>query len=145
VTIDPGAFALSRRDGSLVALNVAASVVDAKTVTVLTFTGPDVVGGSLTDGAYTLTIHADRVHDRWGRELDGDEDGAAGGDRADGLFRLFGDADGDGDADGLARDRFRSAFHTNAGEPGYLWYFDFDGDGDVDGRDNGRFSRRFGR
>ena len=145
MTLDPGAFELRRQDGSLVELNVAASVVGGKTVAVLTFAGPEFVGGSLADGSYTLTVRADRVHDRWGRELDGDGDGSAGGDRVDGFFRLFGDADGDGDVDRLDRDLFRSAFKTSAGEAGYLWYFDFDGDGDVDGRDNGQFNRRFGQ
>ena len=94
---------------------------------------------------YTLTVLADRVHDRWGRELDGDGDGDAGGDRVDRFHRLFGDADGDGDVDGLDRDRFRAAFGTTEADTGYLWYFDFDGDGDVDGRDNGQFNRRFGQ
>jgi hypothetical protein len=47
--------------------------------------------------------------------------------------------------DGHDRDLFRSAFKKDAGEAGYLWYFDFDGDGDVTGRDNGEFNRRFGR
>jgi acetyl esterase/lipase len=144
VTVDPGAFELRRQDGSLVGLSVAASEVDGRTVAVLTFTGADIVGGSLADGHYTLTVRADRVHDRWGRELDGDGDGSAGGDRVDSFFRLFGDADGDGHVDGQDRDLFRSAFHTTAGEPGYLWYFDYDGDGDVDGRDNSQFNRRFG-
>ena len=110
---------------------------------VLTFAGPEFVGGSLADGGYTLTVLADRVHDRWGRELDGDGDGSAGGDRADGFSRLFGDSDGDGDVDRRDRDRFGSAFGTGAADAGYLWYFDFDGDGDVDGRDNGQFNRRF--
>ena len=142
VILDPGAFELSRPDGSPIELNVAASVVDGRTVAVLTFAGTDLVGGSLADGSYTLTIRADRVHDRFGRELDGDGDGVAGGDRADGVVRLFGDADGDGDVDGQDRDRFRSAFGTS--DAGYLWYFDFDGDGDVDGLDNGQFNRRFG-
>jgi hypothetical protein len=145
VTIDAGAFGLSRQDGSPVELTVAASVVDGRTVAVITFAGPDVVGGSLADGSYTLTVRADRVHDRWGRELDGDGDGSAGGDRVDGFHRLFGDSDGDGDVDRQDRERFRSAFRTSAGEAGYLWYFDFDGDGDVDGRDNGQFNRRFGQ
>jgi hypothetical protein len=99
----------------------------------------------LADGNYTLTVRADRVHDRWGRELDGDGDGSAGGNRVDGFHRLFGDSDGDGDVDWLDRQLFRSAFKTNAGEAGYLWYFDFDGDGDVDGPDNGQFNRRFGQ
>jgi hypothetical protein len=142
--LDPGAIELRRQDGSLVDTEFSISLVDGKTVAVLTFAGSGFVGGSLADGSYTLTVLADRVHDRFGRELDGDDDGVAGGDRAEGFSRLFGDADGDGDVDGRDRDRFRSAFKTSAGEPGYLWYFDFDGDGDVDGRDNGQFNRRFG-
>src|SRR5207244_40005 len=115
VTVDAGAFGLSRQDGSPVGLTVAASLVNGRTVAVLTFAGPDVVGGSLADGRYALTVRADRVHDRWGRELDGDADGSAGGDRVDGFHRLFGDSDGDGDVDWADRDRFRSAFKTAAG------------------------------
>jgi len=120
-------------------------VLSGQTVAVLTFVGREFVGGSLADGNYALTVLADRVHDRWGRELDGDGDGSAGGDRADGFFRLFGDSDGDGDVDWQDRDLFGLAFRKCAGEAGYLWYFDFDGDGDVDGLDNGQFSRRFGQ
>jgi hypothetical protein len=143
--LDPGAIELRRQDGSLVGAQLSISLVGGKAVAVLTFSGAEFVGGSLADGTYTLTVRADRVHDRYGRELDGDGDGSAGGDRADALFRLFGDSDGDGDVDRQDRDRFRAAFKTSAGEPGYVWYFDFDGDGDVDGRDNGQFNRRFGR
>ena len=143
--LDPAAIELRRQDGSLVSARLAVSVVGGKTVAVLTFAGTEFVGGSLADGRYTLTIRADRVHDRWGRELDGDGNGSPGGDRVDGFCRLFGDGDGDGDADQQDRDRFRSSFHTTATDAGYLWYFDFDGDGDVDGRDNGQFNRRFGQ
>jgi hypothetical protein len=107
-------------------------------VAVLAFAGPEFVGRSLADGSYTLTVLADRVHDRWGRDLDGD--GSAGGDRSDGISRLFGDSDGDGDVDGRDREQFRAALRTEAA---YLWYFDFDRDGDVDGRDNGQLNRRF--
>ena len=113
--LDPGAIELRRQDGSLVDAQVSISLVGGKTVAVLTFAGPEFVGGSLADGSYTLTVRADRVHDRWGRELDGDGDGSAGGDRVDGFSRLFGDADGDGDVDGQDRDRFRSAFGTTRG------------------------------
>jgi hypothetical protein len=142
--LDPGAIELRRQDGSLVDAQVSISLIGGKSVAALTFDGPEFVGGSLADGTYTLTVRADRVHDRWGREVDGDGDGSAGGNRVDGFSRLFGDTDGDGDVDGQDRDRFRSAFGKTAGEIGYLWYFDFDGDGDVDGRDNGQFNRRFG-
>src|SRR5947208_5415511 len=123
--LDPGAIELRRQNGSLVDAHFSISLLGGKTVAVLTFAGSEFVGGSLADGSYTLTIRADRVHDRWGRELDGDGDGAAGGDRADGFFRLFGDGDGDDDVDRLDRDLFRSAFGKSAGEAGYLWYLDF--------------------
>ena len=103
--LDPGAIELRRQDGTPVDFQVAISTVGGKTVAVLTFAGPEFVGGSLADGSYTLTVRADRVHDRWGRELDGDGDGSAGGDRVDGFSRLFGDSDGDGDVDGLDRER----------------------------------------
>ena len=145
VTFDPGAFGLQRQDGSVIDLNVAASLVGGRAVAVLTCTGTDIIGGSLADGNYTLTIRGDHIRDEVGRELDGDGDGTAGGDRVEAFFRLFGDSDGDGDVEGLDRDRFGSAFGKSIGEAGYLWYFDFDGDGDVDGWDNGQFNRRFGQ
>lgn len=78
VVLDPGAIELRRQDGSLVDAQVSISLVGGETVAVLTFAGPGFVGGSLADGSYTLTVLADRVHDRWGRELDGDGDGSAG-------------------------------------------------------------------
>jgi hypothetical protein len=143
VTFDPGAFGLQRQDGTEVGLNVVASVIGGRTVAVLTFTGTDVIGGSLTDGGYTLTIRGNHIRDEQGRELDGDGDGNGGGDRTEAFFRLFGDSDGDHDVDWLDRDLFRSAFGKHAGDPGYLWFLDFDGDGDVDGHDNGQFNRRF--
>jgi hypothetical protein len=145
VTFDPGAFGLQRQDGSVIDLNIAASLVGGRTVAVLTFTGTDIIGGSLADGNYTLTTRGDHIHDEVGRELDGDGDGTAGGDRVEAFFRLFGDSDGDGDVDGQDRDRFRASFGKTAAEAGYLWYFDFEGGGDVDGRDNGQFNRRFGQ
>jgi hypothetical protein len=145
VTFDPGAFGLKRQDGSAVGLNVVASVVDGRTIAVLTFTGTDVIGGSLADGSYTLTIRGDHIRDEVGRELDGDGNGNGGGDRVDAFFRLFGDSDGDGEVDRQDRDRFRAAFGTTAANASYLWYFDLDGDGAVDGLDNGQFNRRFGQ
>jgi photosystem II stability/assembly factor-like uncharacterized protein len=138
VTLDPGAFELLRQGGGLVSLNVAASVVAGHTVATVTFTGADLVAGSLADGHYTLTIHADRVHDELGRILQG-------GDHVEPFFRLFGDADGDGHL-GL-RDLLSlvSTLGKHAGDPGYLWYFDYNGDGAVDLADLAQFLRRFGR
>ena len=88
---------------------------NGRTVAVLTFTGPGIIGGSLADGNYALTIRGDRVRDLLGQELDGDGDGTAGGDRADGFPRLFGDSDGDRDVDLQDLGRFLSTFGRRPG------------------------------
>src|SRR5262249_15313968 len=131
VALDPGAFELRRQDDSLVGLSVATSAADGRTVAVLTFTGPDVLGGSLADGNYTLTVRGDLVHDRFGRPLDGDGDGTPGGDRADEFFRLYGDGDGDRDVDLLDLGRFLGTLGRRRGDPHILGYLDYDGDGRV--------------
>ena len=61
----------------------ATSAVNGRSVAVLTFTGSDVIGGSLADGLYTLTVHGDKIHDGLGQALDGDANGTAGGDYVD--------------------------------------------------------------
>src|SRR5207248_555937 len=140
--LDPGAIELRRQDGSLVGLHADISLLGGKTVAVLTFVGTEFVGGSLSDGSYTLTVRAGHVHDRWGRELDGDGNGSAGGDRVDGFFRLFGDGDGDHDVDHADLDLMLSSFGKSSGEAGFLWFLDYDGGGDVGGRDMAQFNQR---
>jgi hypothetical protein len=144
VTLDPGAFQLVRAGGSTVGVIVTTSVVDGRTVAVLTFTGPGIVGGSLADGNYTLTIRSDRVRDLVGREVDGDGDGNGGGDRSDGFFRLFGDSDGDRDVDLRDLGRFLASLGRREGGPGYHWYFDVNGDDRVGVTDLVAFARRLG-
>ena len=144
VTLDPGAIELRRQDGTLVGLQILTSVVDGRTVAALTFTGADVIGGSLADGNYTLTVRGDRVHDRFGRPLDGDSDGMPGGDRVEAFFRLYGDSDGDRDVDLLDLGRFLSTFGRRRGDPRYLWYFDVNGDSRIGLIDLLAFTRRLG-
>ena len=145
VTLAAGAFELSRQDGSLVELNVASSIVSGRTIAVLTFTGPGIIGGSLADGNYKLTIKSDLVRDASGRGLDGDGDGAAGGDSADAFFRLYGDSDGDRDVDLLDLARFLSTFGRRPGDPRYLDYMDFNGDDRVGLIDLLAFALRVGK
>jgi autotransporter-associated beta strand protein len=144
VTFAPGAFELVRQDGTAIDVAVASSEVVGRTVAVLTFTGPDVIGGSLADGNYTLTIRGDRVTDAVGLALDGDGNDTPGGDRVERFFRLFGDTDGDRDVDKADRDRFRAAFRSQAGDPDYVAALDFDADGDIDRADRRQFNRRRG-
>jgi hypothetical protein len=142
VVLDPGAIELRREDGSLVNAALNITLANGRTSAALSFIGPEFIGGSLADGSYTLTIRADRVHDRWGRQLDGDGDGAAGGNRAASFFRLFGDTDGDRDVDRADLGGMLDAFQSTLGDARYLWFFDCDGDGDVDGRDMAQFNHR---
>jgi hypothetical protein len=118
--------------------------VGGRTVAVLTFSGSNIIGGSLADGNYMLTIRGDHIRDEVGREVDGDGDGNGGGDRGDGFHRLFGDSDGDRDVDVADLGRFLSTFGRRAGDPGYLSYFDFNGDDRVGVIDLLAFARRFG-
>ncbi len=145
VVVDTGAIELRRQNGTLVNSQLAFSAGGGQTVAVLTFAGSEFIGGSLADGRYTLTIRADTVHDRWGRELDGDGDGSAGGNRVDTVSRLFGDSDGDGDVDLNDLGRFLGAFGSRRGSPRFLWFLDFDGDDLVGLVDLVAFTRRLGK
>src|SRR5262249_23695041 len=128
-----------------VGLVLETSVVEGRTVAVVTFTGEGLNGSSLSDGRYALTIHSSRVRDRFGlgRQIDADGDGLQGGDRVEEFFRLFGDGDGDGDVGGLDLKLFLSTLGLTAQDEGFLGFFDFDGDGDVDEEvDYAEFLRR---
>jgi photosystem II stability/assembly factor-like uncharacterized protein len=146
VRLDPGAFELVRQGGGVIDVQITEAVAHGHSVDTLTFVGAGIIGGSLADGHYTLTIHGDRVHDRFGQvALDGAGTGVEGSDRTDNFSRLFGDSDGAGHV-GL-RDllRFAGTLGKRAGDPGYLAYFDYDGDGGVDFGDLFQLLRRFGR
>jgi hypothetical protein len=145
VHLDPGAFKLIRQEGGVIQFDVSESVVDGHSVDTLTFSGAGIVGGSLADGHYTLTIHGGFVHDGFGQALDGAGTGVAGSDRVDTFFRLFGDSDGDGHVDLSDLRSFLTTLGKRAGDPGYLWYFDYDSDGSVDFGDLFQLLRRFGR
>ena len=101
-----------------------------------------IVGGSLADGNYMLTIRGDHIRDEVGRELDGDRDGNGGGDRVDAFFRLFGDSDGDRDVDHADLDVMLGSLPTSRGDVDYLWFLDYDGDDEVDGLDMAQLNQR---
>jgi hypothetical protein len=142
------AFMLTRNGGGAVAFAASASVVNGVTVVSLnSFTGSETEFGSLKDGRYTLTALAGQITFN-GLQLDGNGDGTAGdnltfGDNQ-GLFRYFGDVNGDQVVNGFDLGFFRNTFGTAAGDPNYLSYFDFNGDGVINGFDLGQFRTRFG-
>ncbi len=135
-----GAFTLVRQ-GDSKAVMLTAVVDPTNTIVTLTFTGGAVDGQSLADGRYTLGIVANQFA---GDGFDGNGDGVGGdnyllmGDPANGLFRFFGDSDGDGSVSASDFIQFRLALGgTNAA-------FDFDGDGAVSAADFIQFRLRFG-
>jgi hypothetical protein len=66
------------------------------------------------------------------------------GGPANGLFRLFGDATGDGAVDNADFFRFKQTFLRPSTDPLFLSALDFDGSGVVDNADFFQFKTRFG-
>jgi hypothetical protein len=112
-------------------------------VTLNNFTGTATQFGSLADGRYTLTALANQIT-VGGIQLDGNGDGTAGDDytfgQAQGLFRFYGDINGDQHVDIADFGFFSSSIFNPAN---YIAAFDFNNDGVIDISDFGQFSVRF--
>jgi hypothetical protein len=105
----------------------------------VTFTGTDIVGGSLADGVYDLTVIGSKVHS-----------GTAGGpamanDQKLTFHRLFGDINGSKNVNAGDYNAFRQAFGKNSTQTGFDAAFDFEGNGTVNAGDYNQFRRRFGK
>ncbi len=152
VTADAGAFVLQRRVGgawvSIPSTELTINAVDVGTSTqsqfLLTFSGSSVIGGSLADGNYRLTVVGNLISSN-GLNLDGDANGSAGGDyvkgadATDNFFRLFGDFNGTGGVNIFDLNAFRGAVGTNNE------VFDFNGVGGVNIFDLNAFRARVGQ
>lgn len=139
------AFELKRNgDNALVTLTAATDFSGNQTIVTLTFTGGPVQSSSLADGRYTLTINADQVFNGNGL-IDGDANSTPGGNYilastgTSGIFRLFGDGNGDARVDSTDFTLFRTVFGTSNG-----LYFDANNDGVVNSSDFVEFRKRFG-
>jgi hypothetical protein len=149
--------------GNNVVLSSVVSIdAQGRTVVTLYFSGSETDsvsaqnGGlaSLSDGRYSLTISAVSIFDANSAALDGNGDGVAGGnyvsptDTQGGgagelrLYRLFGDATGDGVVDQLDLGQFRAASNSSVGNPAYVAYLDADNSGTIDQIDLGQFRVR---
>ena len=112
----------------------------------LSFTGADIIGGSLPDGRYTLTVHGNKIHDAQGVAVDANGDGVLGSDRVDAFFRLFGDADGDADVDNLDLYRFKVTYSDPVTNLESLGVLDYNGDGKLDQTvDFTQLKKRYGK
>ena len=122
------AFRLVRQeDGAVVTLRAIVDDTGTGTVVTLQFAGAAVQGRSLADGRYTLTVAAAQVGGKDGA-LDGNGDGIGGDDfvlagdpATNKLFRLFGDANGDGVVDAIDLGQFRATFNANAAPGRTTW------------------------
>ena len=89
----------------------------------ITFAGPGIIGGSLGDGRYTLTILPDSVHDGSGQSLTGIN--------AVDFFRLFGDIKGTGVVDNQDIHAFAQSYGSHLGDVNYIPGFDYFGTGVI--------------
>lgn len=120
VMLASDAFTLLRRGGTVFVPDIAPASGYATTFT-LTFSGLGIIGGSLPDGAYTLTIKAPSAVDAFSQSL-------IGTNRTYKFHRLFGDVNGDRIVNNTDLAVFKSALNSAAN---YLWYLNYDGLGSI--------------
>ena len=138
VVLGTGAVAVMKSDGSAVpdtTLLVANPSGDQKNY-VLSFSGIAVVGGSLADGIYDLSVAAAGVQDLAGNALSGSF--------SQRFHRLYGDYDGNKTVNNGDYFWFKQTFNKNTGDTGFLALCDYDANGTVNNGDYFQFKKRFG-
>ena len=160
VTLGAGAFTLE--NGGIAGFNgipvadltigVNSNVVSGKTISVLTFssTSTFIQGGSLPDGNYRLSILSNLITAS-GLNLDGDNNGIAGGNHvkgaaeADAFFRFFGDTSGNRSTAPAELGQLRLSLNRSAPDPLYDARFDFNNNGTVAPAELGLLRQRLNR
>jgi hypothetical protein len=115
---------------------LAWSSADGGVTWVVTFSGNGVVGGSIADGVYDLTLNHAAITDAQGQAL--------AADRVDTFYRLYGDSNGDGTVNNADTFQLRKTFGAGTGDAAFLAYLDATGDGTVNNADVFQYRRRFG-
>jgi hypothetical protein len=105
---------------------------------IITFAGANVIGGSIADGEYDLTINPNLVINATGQHL-------ATQPSTFTFYRLLGDADGNRTVNTLDIAAIRREAGTTAASPNYLWLFDADWNGTINTTDIIELRRRAGR
>ncbi len=153
VTLDPGAFVLTKRGAPGVVTTQATQVINGlgQGIVTLSFSGLYTRGaGALEDGYYQLVIDGTKIR-RGAQTLDLNQDGIGGDSRtigtseADGFFALYGDTNGDGIVGVAEFGAFRSTFGKASTDAGFNALFDYELNGIVGVSDFGQFRSRFGK
>lgn len=110
----------SARRATLFSIDIANPSADGRTY-LLTFHGSGIIGDSLPDGGYILTIYSAAVTDAYGQALTGDN-------RVFRFHRLFGDVNGDRRVNAVDLNIMKQSLNKPSG---YLWYLNYDGIGSV--------------
>jgi hypothetical protein len=113
-----------------------------KTRVTLTFDGPSLQFGSLTDGYYTLLIDGSQILDDLGQEVDAGNNGTAGSTGVVHFHRFFGDFNGDAIVDATDDLVFRAAY-LSGDATGFNSVFNLDGSGTFSADDLQAFTDNF--
>jgi VCBS repeat-containing protein len=136
VTIDSGAFAIKRSNGTIPGRTYTASTVNGVTQVVFTFSGTGTNSGSLADGNWTLTVMANRIHRADAHSA------VMTANSVTSFFRLYGDSNGDRKVDATDQAAFNAAYGMT--DITSLATFDFNKDGKINATDQTQFNKRFG-
>ncbi len=123
VTLGADAITITDESGAAVDVTVTNESGDRMTY-VATVTDDNLLGGSLADGHYRLTVAADGVA--------GPGAMAMTDDHVVEFHRLFGDVDGDRDVDRGDYIQIRNTLGLSEGQAGFRSEYDYDADGTVD-------------
>jgi surface-anchored protein len=123
--------------GSRMILN-STGTTTADAVWNVTFLGANVIGGSIADGEYDLTIDPAKVTDGFGVHL-------TAAPPAFTFYRLLGDADGNRTVNNLDIVYVRRRLGTTQAAGDYLWLFDSDWNGTVNNLDVVNVKRNAGK
>jgi ELWxxDGT repeat protein len=138
VDLEPGAVSVTSSTGQSIGLSLNPQTVNGETVLAITFIGTGVIGGSVPDGRYTLTITGADV-------IDAATGGVMQGTSTTAFTRLFGDLLGTGTYDPAARWMAQDALGQTIGSPGYIAALDWNGDGVIDEADILAVVRNWGK
>ncbi len=104
---------------------------------VVSFSGPGVVGNSIADGVYDITLHANAVLSMAGTPMNAD--------RVDTFYRLFGDLQGNKTVNVADAALFNLSYGLWSGAANFLPALDSNGNSTIGSTDKANFNRNFGR